>query len=197
MASPQPRSPVQLAHFVVRTRDMDALVEFYQKLLGAEVVQRTKYMTFLSYDDEHHRLAVLSDPTALPKPRAQPDAGSGSATAAAPPAMACGFDHVAFTVSSVGELLRRYRACKEIGIKPLSCFHHGIAVSMYYADPDDNKIELLAQAFSDMDQARALMRRPEFNRNPRGPAFDPDALLQALEAGKSETQLLEQVAWKL
>ena len=188
---------MQLAHFVVRTRDMDALVEFYQKLLGAEVVQRTKYMTFLSYDDEHHRLAVLSDPTALPKPRAQPDSGSGSATAAAPPAMECGFDHVAFTVSSVGELLRRYRACKEIGIKPLSCFHHGIAVSMYYADPDDNKIELLAQAFSDMDQARAFMRRPEFNRNPRGPAFDPEALLQALEDGKSETQLLEQLAWKL
>lgn len=197
MASPQSRRPVELAHFVVRTRDMDALVEFYQKLLGADVVQRTERMTFLSYDDEHHRLAILWDPAALPKPRPQQPSESGSATAAAPPAMMCGFDHVAFTVRSISDLLRGYSACKELGIKPLYCVNHGISASMYYADPDGNKVELQAQGFSDMAMARAFMRGPEFTKDPRGPMFDPEVLLQALQDGKSDTQLMAQVAGKL
>ncbi|EJT72283.1 hypothetical protein GGTG_09149 [Gaeumannomyces tritici R3-111a-1] len=149
MAATQPGRPVELAHFVVRTHDMDSAADSYQKLLAADVVQRTERMTFLSYDREHHRLAVALDPSRLPRPRA-----NGSAAPTTPQAV-CGFDHVAFTFGSVGDLLRGYRARKELGLEPLYCLNHGVSASMYYADPDGNKVELQAQNLADPDMARA------------------------------------------
>ncbi|KAL8388787.1 hypothetical protein RB595_008929 [Gaeumannomyces hyphopodioides] len=194
MAATQPRRPVEMAHFVVRTHNMDATVDFYQKLLAADVVQRTERMTFLSYDHEHHRLAVALDPSALPRPKAQQPNGSGSGPAASgPPPAVCGFDHVAFTISSISDLLLGYRARKELGIKPLYCLNHGISASMYYADPDGNKVELQAQNFADPEMAKAYMQSPEFLKSPRGPSFDPDRLLQALDGGESEARLLAQM----
>ena len=49
-----------------------------------------------------------------------------------------GVDHVAYTYGSLSHLLENHAWLKERGIAPYWCVHHGITVSMYYANPDGN-----------------------------------------------------------
>ena len=46
-----------------------------------------------------------------------------------------GVDHVAYTYASLNDLFENYAQLKEQGIKPYWWIHHGVTVSMYYADP--------------------------------------------------------------
>jgi len=57
-------SPAKFAHFVLRTGQLDTMAEWYRTLLNARVVFRDQMLCFLSYDDEHHRLALINMPGA-------------------------------------------------------------------------------------------------------------------------------------
>ena len=54
--------PRQLAHVVRRTSRLDELVRWYCTVLGAEVVHADGMLAFLSYDAEHHRIAIAGIP---------------------------------------------------------------------------------------------------------------------------------------
>jgi catechol 2,3-dioxygenase-like lactoylglutathione lyase family enzyme len=54
--------PQKLAHVVRRTSRFDELVDWYCTVLGAEVVHPTACSRFLTYDDEHHRIAIATIP---------------------------------------------------------------------------------------------------------------------------------------
>ena len=58
----QPISPAKFAHFVLRTGQFEKMIEWYQTVLGARIVFRDERLCFLSYDDEHHRLALINIP---------------------------------------------------------------------------------------------------------------------------------------
>ena len=60
---------------------------------------------------------------------------------------AIGVDHVAYTYASVKDLLENYARLKEKGISPYWCIHHGITVSLYYADPDGNQMEFQVDSY--------------------------------------------------
>lgn len=170
--------PVEIGHFVIRTREVAPLVTYYKMFFGAKVAAETHPITFLTYDDEHHRLAIILDPSAVPKPTGRP------------PPPTCGFDHLAFTVPSVGHLLRSYRQRRDAGLTPAYCLDHGMTLSMYYVDPDGNKVELQADCFESKADAVRFMGTKAFAANPRGVQYDPDELLQRLEAGETEAGLL-------
>ena len=53
----QPISPAKFAHFVLRTGQFEKMITWYETVLGARIVFRDERLCFLSYDDEHHRLA--------------------------------------------------------------------------------------------------------------------------------------------
>ena len=53
-----------------------------------------------------------------------------------------GMDHVAYGYRSLGELLDKYVELKAAGVLPYWSIHHGITVSLYYADPDGNQFVL-------------------------------------------------------
>jgi catechol 2,3-dioxygenase-like lactoylglutathione lyase family enzyme len=55
-------TPVQLAHIVRRTSRFEAMLEWYQVVLGAEIVHADGMLAFLTYDDEHHRIAIARIP---------------------------------------------------------------------------------------------------------------------------------------
>src|SRR5262249_13116282 len=96
--------PAKLAHIVRRTSRLDAMVDWYRVVLGAEVVHSDGILAFLSYDDEHHRLAIAGIPgLAEPSPHA------------------AGTDHVAFTHADLGDLLYTYARLKAAGIEPYWC----------------------------------------------------------------------------
>src|SRR5215469_11863708 len=121
----RPISPAKFAHFVLRTGQFDRMVAWYQTVLAARIVFRDELLCFLSYDDEHHRLALINIPGL---PVRDPEA--------------VGTDHVAYAYASLGELLSTYRRLKAADILPHWPINHGVTTSMYYRDPDNNRVEL-------------------------------------------------------
>src|SRR6266852_9264550 len=130
-ATTQPISPAKFAHFVLRTGQLDQLAEWYRVVLNARIVFRDERLCFLSYDDEHHRLALIQIPGLAPR---DPEAA--------------GTDHVAYSYRDLGELLATYCRLKEHEIVPHWPINHGVTTSMYYRDPDNNRVELQIDNFA-------------------------------------------------
>jgi len=101
-----------------------------------------------------------------------------------------GLHHVAFTFASMGELLDNYVRLRERGIRPFFCVNHGPTTSMYYADPDGNRVELLVDNFPSVEEAQAWMRSAEFARNPIGVDFDPDEHVRKFDSGVAVSDLV-------
>ncbi len=167
-------SPSKLAHVVLRTRsNFDAMVQWYCVVLGAKIVFNAGgRLIFLSYDDEHHRIAIAAS----------------EALAERPP-RAAGLDHIAFTYDDIDALLTTYARLKQAGILPFVCVNHGPTTSLYYNDPDQNRIELQVDNFADMTEATTLMQE-QFSINPVGEEFDPEELLARLRSGVDPAELV-------
>jgi catechol-2,3-dioxygenase len=159
--------PQKLAHVVRRTTRFDAMVHWYCTVLGAEVVHSDGTLAFLTYDDEHHRIAIV----AIPGLEDQPT-------------MASGTDHIAFTYGDLGDLLQTYRRLEAAGITPFWCINHGPTVSFYYKDPDANRVELQVDTMPSSEAIDAWMRSGDFAANPIGVVFDPDDFIARYEAGE-------------
>jgi catechol-2,3-dioxygenase len=159
--------PIKLAHIVRRTSRFDEMLRWYQTVLGATVVHSDGMLAFLSYDEEHHRIAIAGIP-GLPEQ----------------PPLAAGTDHVAFTYADLGDLLYTYARLKREGIEPYWCINHGMTTSMYYKDPDANRVELQVDAFRTAEEAERWMRAGEFAANPIGVIFDPEELLARYRVGE-------------
>ena len=59
-----PGAPKYLAHYVLKSAQRHKLVPWYQAALGMELVFENKQLSFMTYDGEHHRLAIISLPRA-------------------------------------------------------------------------------------------------------------------------------------
>ena len=160
-------SPKKLSHIVLQTNRRREMIDWYCTVLGAEVLYEAERISFISYDDEHHRVAFL-DPGPLAE--RQPDAA--------------GLNHVAFTFGGLGDLMDNYRRLKELGIHPHRCVNHGVTTSMYYHDPDHNQVELLVDNFATAAEGKAYMRRRSASdKNPVGVVYDPEELVQRVRGG--------------
>lgn len=62
-------SPVKLAHVVLRTRAemYPKIVDFYKTFLGGTASYENEFLSFITYDDEHHRIALAAIPELGPK----------------------------------------------------------------------------------------------------------------------------------
>ena len=160
-------APVKFAHIVFRTGQKDAMVDWYRKVLEAEVALANPMLTFLTFDDEHHRIAILGMP-GLESP-AQPVAG---------------LEHFAFTYATLGDLLATYRRLREDEILPYWSINHGPNLSFYYRDPDGNQIELQIDVFESSEAVNAWYATSDFATNPIGVKFDADDLIRRFETGE-------------
>ncbi len=52
-------SPKKLSHIVLQTNRRREMIEWYCTVLGAEILYEAERISFISYDDEHHRVAFL------------------------------------------------------------------------------------------------------------------------------------------
>jgi catechol-2,3-dioxygenase len=164
--------PTKLAHFVLRARDFDALVEWWKTVLMAQVAFRNELLCFMTYDDEHHRIAIVRLPDAAERP-----------------ADSSGTDHVAFTYATLGDLLYTHERLAKHGIEPYWCINHGPTTSMYYRDPEGNQVELQIDNFPDSETLHAWFRSGAFARNPLGVPFDPCELRKRYLEGEPEAEL--------
>jgi catechol-2,3-dioxygenase len=98
--------------------------------------------------------------------------------------------YIAFEYASLDDLLATYVRLKEEGILPLLAADHGPTLSMYYADPDGNSVELFADNFGDWAKSGHFMRTsPEFADWPMGSYADPDKLVEARAGGASTEEI--------
>lgn len=163
---------MKFAHVVYQTRRYDEMIAWYQTVFEAEVVHQDPALAFLTYDDEHHRFAFAN--LSLMKPEGERLGERGD----------IGVNHVAYTYADAGDLMKTYARLKAAGIMPYWPVHHGIALSLYYKDPDGNRMELQADCGT-VEEANAFMSSEAFASNPIGIRYDPDQLLQRYESGVS------------
>jgi len=170
--------PMKFVHVVYRTRRFEQMVQWYQTVFDAKVQYQNPALAFLTYDSEHHRFAFANLDILKPEVSEREHRGL------------IGVDHVAYTYASLEHLLENYAQLKAQGIKPYWCIHHGITVSMYYADPDGNQMEFQVDCFESNEAANAFMAGPHFGANPIGVEFDPDEWLAKVRGGTPASELL-------
>lgn len=163
--------PEKFVHVVYRTRRFEEMLGWYKTVFDAKVQHQNPALAFLTYDGEHHRFAFLN--LSVLQPEGAETEKNGL----------IGVDHLAYTYSSLNVLLDNYEQLKAHGITPYWCIHHGVTVSMYYADPDGNQMEFQVDSFDSNDEANAFMSGPGFAVNPIGVEYDPEIWLAQRNAG--------------
>lgn len=167
-------APAKLAHLVFRTNQMPAMLDWYCKVLCAWPSHQQEKIAFITYDDEHHRVAFVAADQYQEKR----------------PGVSVGFYHVAFAYRNLGELLGTFVRLRDENIRPWRAINHGPTVSFYYRDPDGNDVELQVDSFPDSAVTNAWMASEAFLKNPIGIEFDPDEMIRRYESGVPELELL-------
>ena len=158
-------STPKFAHVVLRTPRFEQMRDWYCAVLNAHVVYEGHGLCFITFDDEHHRVALMSAPLQNRNPKT------------------AGMHHTAYTFDTLDALLTRYEDLRQRGIEPKVPIQHGVTTSLYYQDPDGNFVELQIDNFATPEQATAYMHGPEYGANPVGVGFDPALMRQALADG--------------
>ena len=169
---------MKFVHVVYRTRRFEQMVRWYQTVFDAEVQYRNPVFAFLTYDGEHHRFAFANLDVLKPETTERDRRGL------------IGVDHLAYTYASLRDLLENYQHLKAQGVEPYWCVHHGMTVSMYYADPDGNQMEFQVDCFGSNEEVNAFMASPHFAANPIGVEYDPADWLARLRAGTAPSEFL-------
>ncbi|MEY3806114.1 MAG: hypothetical protein RIR69_926 [Actinomycetota bacterium] len=160
-------SPVKLAHIVLKTSQFSEMVSWWKEFLEGEARHENDFISFISYDDEHHRIAIVNFPNLEERP-----------------ATARGLEHFAFTYETLDDLFAQYERMKAKGYAPYWTINHGMTLSAYYRDPDGNQVETQFDSMS-MEQADEFMAGPLFAANPIGINVDFDVLIERYRSGAS------------
>lgn len=169
--------PTSLAHVVLRTSNFTAMRDFYMTFLGAHPSFENDQLSFMTYDSEHHRIAIINMPHLGPK---------DSTTR--------GLDHIAFTYPTLDALALAYLQRKENGIVPAWPVNHGPTTSIYYRDPDGNSLETQVDNFDSNEETSAYLQGEDFQTNPIGVDFDPEELVRRLRSGESHASIKKRPA---
>jgi len=145
----------------------------WRNVLDAEPSYENEQLSFMTYDDEHHRIGIIN----------MPHLGAQNMSEA-------GTEHVAFTYNELGELLSTYRRLKRDGIEPFWCINHGPTISIYYRDPDLTKVELQYDVFPTAEGVEAFFASGAYEENFMGILFDPEAMITDYEAGRPVEEIV-------
>jgi catechol-2,3-dioxygenase len=144
---------VSLSHFGIHVTDLPRMEDFYTRVLGLLVSDRGSLpsgptLTFLSRDpDEHHQLVLVTG---------------------RPP----GVEHnvvnqISFKVPTLAGLQAMHARIRDEGIKEFRIVTHGNAWSIYFADPEGNRVELFVDT-------------PWHTPQPLAEPFDVEAPVEAI-----------------
>ncbi|RFU24405.1 hypothetical protein B7463_g11931, partial [Scytalidium lignicola] len=152
------------------------MVDFYKRFFNCHASYENDFASFLTYDDEHHRIAIVQIPTLVPNDP-----------------QSVGLQHMAFAYNSLEDLAISYLQRKANGFEPVWCINHGPTTSIYYADPDGNCIEIQVDNFDTPEEASKFMSSKYFAKNPIGTNFDPDELIRQLNSGEDDASIKKRV----
>ena len=117
------------SHIGLYVTDMASMVSFYTGVLGFSVTDRARIrgndVVFLSRSpDEHHQIVLV--------PGRAPQSPST-------------VNQISFRVIALAELRRLHAQLVGLGVSGINPTNHGGSWSVYFSDPEGNRIEFLAQ----------------------------------------------------
>src|SRR5262245_20744437 len=124
MASPA----IALSHFGIHVTDGPRMEDFYTRVLGLLVTDRGALphgptLTFLSHDpDQHHQLVLVTG---------RPSGVDYNVV-----------NQISFKVPTLEDLKSLHARMREEGVKDSRIVTHGNAWSIYFGDPEGNRVEL-------------------------------------------------------
>ncbi len=179
----------KLQHLGLVTGNLDAMIEWYGKVLGMTVNHRRNAppagaqggppfsMAFVSNDEVNHRIAFFG----MPGVAVDPDKPRHAR-----------LQHVAFQYETLDELLGTYARLKGLGILPVMAIDEGLQTSFYYTDPDQNTVELNINNYGNEWTATEHMRSwPAAAERPRRVLLDPDKMIAGRKSGASPWEVHE------
>jgi len=178
----------KLQHYGLTTSNLDAMIDWYRKVLGMTVHHRSEARggaqrgpfsaaAFLSNDEVNHRIVLFE----VPGLAADPERHHHTRV-----------QHIAFEYGKIDELLGSYARLKSLGILPVMAADQGIQMVIYYADPDQNIVEVNVNNYGNEWTATEHVKS--------APSmavmafFDPDKVLAARKAGASHWELHQRAA---
>lgn len=167
-------APYKMGHIAVKTSNLEGMLKWYLKVLEAKIAYRNEDMGFITYDDEHHRLAIIKFPGLV-----------------MPAKNTTGMEHVSFTYENLGDLLKTYKRLESLGIMPFWTIIHGPTTSIYYKDPDQNKVELQIDNFKTPEEVNDYFATGAYLENPMGIIFDPEEMIKKYEAGVPFAEIIK------
>ena len=133
--------PMRVGHLVLNVKDVGASTKFYTEILGFDISRQTETGTFLTCGKIHHDLALFQAPVdALPVTNGQ-----------------LGLNHFAVQVANIDDLKEVYENLKDKDVTLDHNTDHGMTSSVYFLDPDGNRIEFFCNNHEDSAIGLALM----------------------------------------
>lgn len=167
---------LRLSEIILQTASFDRSVRWYRTVLGLQPMLEARrtaspdsrmclFRLFLDYPYSQI-LGVFEEPHL-----------------SASPANGPGLNHLQLRSESLDQLFTRYELLRGLGITPSRAANHGPGTSLYYEDPDGNKVELSAANFATEAEYLAFMTSPGYRANPAGIAIDPEEFVGRYRAG--------------
>jgi catechol 2,3-dioxygenase-like lactoylglutathione lyase family enzyme len=174
-----------LSHVVLNTSNYEQMKQWYLTVLEATIGLETAdhNSCFLRTDEASHRLGMFNvGATDDSVSMVQPGSSEGSVARV---------NHVAFEYPTLAKLLEAHARLAKESIAPVICLNYGPTMSMYYADPDKNTVELFRD--NGLTEEELIEFYAGGERNLSNPIpFDPAAMLKELNGGKTVAEL---TAW--
>jgi catechol-2,3-dioxygenase len=130
----------KVGHVVLNVRNVDASVAFYTQALGMELMVHNKerHMAFLSFGTQHHDIALFQAPE-------RAERGG------------LGINHIAMQIEGgQAELQQLYGRLLTAGARIDRTTEHSGTLSVYFFDPDGNRLEIFAEKFSPEEGMRVI-----------------------------------------
>ena len=150
----------RIGHVALRVSDEETSRAFYRDVLGFDVSENDPEHggTFMTLGDNFHTIDVFPTPDAENAQR--PKNGQ------------IGLFHIAFEVGSYADLRGAYCTLQEHAVPISHCTDHVSQRSIYFSDPDGNRLEIY------YEMPDALMRFAEVGRG------DEDVPLEVTQPGE-------------
>lgn len=170
--------PRRLAHGNFFVRDVEASLDFYQRVCGLTLVFREPGIqaVFLSNGNSHHDVALMGISAEARVGRdgqVQVPRGRGTTP---------GLNHLGFEMATEAQLVAAYRRAVAAGLPLHRTADHQIAHSVYLFDPEGNYLEMYADATRDWrgiyravgDELLTGVWDPDAAPPNEEPLYDPD-----------------------
>lgn len=169
--------PVGFGHHVIYADEkFDEMVKWYQTLLSGDITTMPDSAPADLLVREDIDAVVIAKRPGLTQERSP---------------IRTGIFHVAWSYSSLAELMTVYQHAKANGILPLEVLNTGILLQVYYIDPEGNGIELQVDAHDTSEATQVAQRSGRREGSVAHWVYDPETILRLMEAGWSDYDILD------